>query len=1761
MTRPANRYETAAGERAVVVHSRRRSIPSVELRRLADASSDAEDAVRESALREALRSGTVSATAHPGVGTPDVMHLYVNLDGGSRLFACVVVGPRRLQLMLDEAVHVVEGLSLHVAVSDDLSPSTLEGAFRDWARRNFAAVALREIRVELWREEGRVNGLPRNAVDNPILNSPFREPTRYWDFSGPVARVREGRRPAGYTGVARTDRGGGAAQAEHALIELGQVNEIRHRVRQWRESSYPNVTRTTRDLLDHWNAPERRPLFFCQREAVETIIWLVEASAADRQGISVPVDEPQDDESTAKGYLPLTRYCAKMATGSGKTTVMAMIACWSILNRLTNKTDPRFTDAILVVAPNLTVKDRLGVLDPDVASNYYERFDLAPRGYRDLLARGRVEIVNWHAFLIRDDTGKRGVVQRGREGDAAFARRVLGKLRGAQQILVLNDEAHHAWRPAAPLEDESVQAELEDLSREEKDEAKELALEATVWVGGLDRINKALGRSKDQPGIKVCVDLSATPFALKGSGRPEGEPLPWIVSDFSLVDAIESGITKVPRIPVRDDSGKPVPEHFHLWDNIKAKLAPGERGAGRESPKPEAIWKHAQGALSMLATKWKATYDLFAASSQPVPPALIVVAQNTKIAKVFAEKIIEGAVLDDLKGDVTFQIDSAVLAEAEAEAGGPTRKVQEQLLRLKTATVGKAAWDGGSPPASVQSLPEEVRAQLREPPGRDIRCVVSVGMLTEGWDAQNVTQILGVRPFRSQLLCEQVVGRALRRMSYEVDEDGMLRPEYADIFGVPFEVIPVQGTGEGPPRPTPPSTLVTALPERKQLAIEFPRVEGYVPSIEERIRCDVDAIPTLVIEPTWEVTQTTVAPAVGGRVLTGATVEGQETLTRERWYAEHRLQRSAFEISARIVEALINGRSADWKPEAGAARRLFPQVLEHVERFIETRLATIGGAGPEEVGLEKYAEKVVARMIDAIEPDAGESVLLPRIERHRPWGSTADVQFRTTKPCQTTTRSHVSHVVLDSQLEGQAVFFLEREDLEGIVVSYVKNDRVDFAIPYEEGGRARAYLPDFLIRVRTDDGGETTVVLETKGWRNEDAKAKESAAKKWIRAVNQHGGLGRWRYEVVQDASEIPKLLRSIARRAEKFEVVQAAPPRTLEADDERVIALVPSVAPARTAPNRTSWEDWVAATRTRSYMLRDPLLDWLDLYGKEKGFERDDERPGYDPRTDFARFVFAQSASFERALTRLVAKEAQLVRIAEDATETADPAKAEETLAAMRDGVAMIYQGVVHDPETRTYGAPDLLIRSDVLARLFPDAIPLDESGGVAAPALALGGSSWHYRVVEVKFTTLHLLKSGELANDGSSLAYKAQLFIYNRALGRMQGYLPPSAFLLGRGWEQGDVRENSCFDRLAPVPQASRIAKDRTLAEEVEAAVEWVRKVREHGSGWSVAPLPSHDGLRPNMKNTLDAPWHGAKKKIAEALKDLTMLWQVGVDRRAQAFAATPPVRDWTDPRCTPDALGVKGPKTAPTLQAIIEVNRDATGSPVRAPKPLKTAAEWREPHGVEFYVDFETANDLDDDFSRLPQRGGRPIVFMVGCGHVERGDWVFRCFVADDLTEEAEARALDAWFEHMTAVRARAGAATSRVFHWSPAEVSNLETAYNSVRRRHPDKEWPVPEWFDFLNRVIKAEPIVVRGAFGFGLKAIAKALHAHRLIRTSWADGPTDGLGAMVAAWEAAREARANGCKLREVPLMREVEKYNEVDCRVMWETIDYLRQLP
>ena len=587
-------------------------------------------------------------------------------------------------------------------------------------------------------------------------------------------------------------------------------------------------------------------------------------------------------------------------------------------------------------------------------------------------------------------------------------------------------------------------------------------------------------------------------------------------------------------------------------------------------------------------------------------------------------------------------------------------------------------------------------------------------------------------------------------------------------------------------------------------------------------------------------------------------------------------------------------------------------------------------------------------------------------------------------------------------------------------------------------------------------------------------------------------------------------------------------------------------------------WNDWVSASAPWNYFQENTLADWLDLYGAAKGFKKDACPNELAKTLDHGRFLKEQGKAFEACVVRHLGGQYELVTIADGGwRDSQSPDKHAETKAALRRGCAIVHSGVLWNFETKTYGMPDFLIRSDVFDALFPGHLA---EGEAKQSAEALGGA-WHYIVVDAKFTTLKLnalpkaktkprkgYPPGEVGSGEHFPAYKAQLFIYNEALARLQGYKPRRAFLLGRGWEQKqegrDMSGTNALTRLGPVSMGGEPGKLRD-------AVAWIREVRTDGRNWNVLPSPTRRELRPPSLAVAKRPWKNATRDIAERLDDPIIVSGVGTVKREAA--AQRGITSWR--KATPEQLGAKE-KTASRLQAILDVNRP-DGPPVRPARVRVAESEWRQPPALEFFVDFETVEDLNDDFSRFPEKGGQAMIFMIGCGHLEDGEWNFHCFIADRLDLPSEERIITDWLEHMNTVGERLGSPASgaKVFHWTVAETTQFDRAV----KRHPQNTWAKPGWFDLCDKVVKAEPFVVRGAFGFGLKEVAKALYDHRRIETSWKDSPVDGKGATVGAWRCDRDAAEKGIRLEETALMQEIREYNQVDCRVMQEILDYLRK--
>ncbi|MDP1832544.1 MAG: DEAD/DEAH box helicase family protein [Geothrix sp.] len=1008
--------------------------------------------------------------------------------------------------------------------------------------------------------------LPIQPVAEPILCSPYEEPDRHWQYDRDSHHHVEvsGRRTSRYW-----HQGSLTGSKQRSLFmeededDLPLVNLLRANVRDWRAEGYPHVTAVTRQLLLHWGREDRaRRLFFCQLEAVETIIYLTEVleqnqrvrHPQDAQGRPIKGEwlRPEDFQALLRGEAPrftegltvppalldfpseaglqaLRRYGCKMATGSGKTVVMAMLIAWTLCNRARMPNSERFPGAVFVACPNLTIKERLQVLRPDYAKNYYQAFDLVPAALLPDLRKGRVKVDNWHQMGLESPHAEAGatfrVVDKGEEDPDTFARRFLGELYGRGPILVMNDEAHHAYRPA-PV------AEGEHLSAEEKADLEE----ATLWVQGLDRLNRSVG-------VRFCVDLSATPFYLKGSGHPEGSPFPWLISDFGLVDAIESGITKIPRLPVADTTGRPDPKYFRLWREIMENLRAGDKLSGGK-PKPEVVWREAEGALRTLADQWLERFQQMEAAApgqECVPPVLIVVCDNTDIARLFFERISGETVLKEVEVEddddeapkrgkkkrtvaygpsalneafanteqrrATLRIDSKLLAEAESATG--SRKDAAEELRKIVSTVG-----------------------VKGEPGEQVRCVVSVQMLSEGWDANSVTHILGLRAFGSQLLCEQVVGRGLRRLDYTPYRDAQgrwkLHEEYVDVYGVPFSVIPFKGRPVNKPAPEDkPKNHVKALPERQAFEIEFPNVEGYAFELKRNvIKAEVAAMESLALEPLQEPTAVFVAPQVGyaeGNPSGLGQFPAQEQ-NREQYYGSTHLQTLEFELARRIVSGLLEGKG-DRRLSARTQGRqqLFPQVLWMVKAYTVTKVQW-NGCHPAELGLERYMERLTSRFLTAIEPDEaqGEQALVPILNRYQPKGSTARVDFKTTKPCKPTVASHINQAAMDTiQWEQSAAFALEQAAGQGLIRCYARNERLEFNIPYEYDGLGHSYQPDFLVQIAPG----RILILEIKGEEDDVDRAKHEAARRWVRAVTRWGDMGRWDFLVCRD---VQTLLRDL---------------------------------------------------------------------------------------------------------------------------------------------------------------------------------------------------------------------------------------------------------------------------------------------------------------------------------------------------------------------------------------------------------------------------------------------------------------------------------------------------------------------------------------------------------------------------------------------------------------------------------------------------------
>lgn len=996
--------------------------------------------------------------------------------------------------------------------------------------------------------------------EKPILNSPYAYPSRHWELDEtgqPTQRILEQRREARFiTPIPKPKKRKGAGEQARLVFDEGKglssakqqydhtavINAVRQHVDRWRQLPRPSdwrVTPETARLLEHWRHHQFSDLrpFFCQVEAVETAIWLTEVAPQIGKAGEAILQHLVDAKNDANPEL--LRLALKLATGAGKTTVMAMLIAWQTINAVRRPSSKNFSRGFLVCAPGLTIKDRLRVLQPNDPDSYYRDRELVPEDMLEEVNRAKIVITNFHAFKRRErvdlSAGGRSLLQ-GRTGDeldtleteGQMLQRVMPDLMGMRNVLVINDEAHHCYREK-PKDDDD-----EDLKGDERKEAEKNNEAARLWISGLEAVNRKVGLSR-------VIDLSATPFFLQGSGYAEGTLFPWTMSDFSLMDALECGIVKLPRVPVAENiPGDEMPMFRNLWEHIRKDMPKKGRGEG-EDLDPLKLPMRLQTALEALYGHYEKTFMLWKDRGIKVPPCFIIVCQNTAISKLvydfvsgFHRKNNDGTTIlengrlalfrnfDETTGNPlprpnTLLIDSEQLEAGDALDPQFRGMAADEIERFRRERVERSGDARAGENITDQELLREVMNTVGKPGqlGESIRCVVSVSMLTEGWDANTVTHVLGIRAFGTQLLCEQVIGRALRRQSYDINEEGpdkgLLNVEYADIFGVPFDFTakPVVA----PPQPPRETVQVKAVrPDRDNLEVRFPRVEGYrVELPEERLTADFNEESILVLTP----------DDVGPSITRNSGIIGEGVDMSLKHLGDIRPSTLVFHLTQRLLYT-------KWRdPGEEPKLHLFGQLKRITKQWLDTCLVCKGDTYPALLMYQELADIACNRITAAITRKfIGERPIKALLDPYNPTGSTSHVRFNTSRTDRWDTsgpppKNPVNWVILDSDWESE---FCRVAESHPRVIAYTKNHNLGLEVPYRYGSETRKYRPDFIVLV--DDGHETDdllhLVVEIKGYRREDAKEKKSTMDTyWVPGVNHLGNYGRWAFAEFTDVYQI----------------------------------------------------------------------------------------------------------------------------------------------------------------------------------------------------------------------------------------------------------------------------------------------------------------------------------------------------------------------------------------------------------------------------------------------------------------------------------------------------------------------------------------------------------------------------------------------------------------------------------------------------------------
>ncbi len=968
----------------------------------------------------------------------------------------------------------------------------------------------------------RDNGAPHPAGNDPshdpVLCSPYEEPDRHWELDR-LGRAMKGRLPKKgrrrSTAVRSTPRDTRDFDPQTAMEMPTQdlnetVNAIRGRVKAWRNKGYPGATRVTGRLLRHWADGEQclKQPFFAQREAIETLVWL-------REVANRGTPERRDIEELSRRYNDgLVRYCVKQATGTGKTVVMAMLIAWQTLNavRTSRRRNLRHGQRFAVIAPGLTVRDRLAVLQPTRPDNIYDEYGLVPPGpMRRSLNRAKVAVVNWQAFQPRDLLGAAGHARKllgvgkedCRETRRDAAERVLRELirpsSAYGDLVVINDEAHHCWLPG-----QTGHKGAEDGDSEA----------AAVWFNAIAALRDAghLGQTDDRRGqASVVYDFSATPMWIDTTAKARPRLFEWVVSDFGLMESIESGLVKVPRVPCDDDASADQTVWRNLYGNARHK---------KIEPDGHPLQEPLEGAVSALYADYEQVFRAWDAKTK-TPPVMIVVANTIANAAALYDWIAGGEERDGSFRPGKLDLFSNVRADGSGWEDSPRtllvhskldadEKLTGRFAKLVKEQVGRFDSRGTDPVTAMRRMMNTVGKPGE--PGEQVRCVVSVSMLTEGWDTRTVTHVLGYRRFGTQLLCEQVTGRALRRVDYqnwrEIEDGGrtrrLLHPEYADVVGIPFEFMPSGPINPNPPEPKPIHTVHT-VPGRQDRRITFPLVEQYMtippqdgltfhPELVEPYSVEIGDIPTMTL-------------------VTG--VAGEEKLIEVN-PRDTRPKTAKTTLAALVVRSLVlnNGGGEDYRRSG-----LFRGAYQAVEGWLAHPDISVAEEKPLLVLRADHRDEVVDRILAACRRSRSGMRQVAKLDLP-PLGDTDGVRFETTLSLiYETEKSELNLAACHSRLELECARQL---DLHPQVTAWARNFQLGWTIPYRSDGIWCSYTPDFIARL--DNG--LNLIIEGKGRPDDNWEDKKRfVLEHWIPSVRNTETLDpelrRWGLVELNDTRQV----------------------------------------------------------------------------------------------------------------------------------------------------------------------------------------------------------------------------------------------------------------------------------------------------------------------------------------------------------------------------------------------------------------------------------------------------------------------------------------------------------------------------------------------------------------------------------------------------------------------------------------------------------------